>query len=96
MIALSLVPAFGTLYQRLTLRESSRFINAQKQNAVEEDEDDIDKLKRQQRASEEAEMKDLSKTPETTTTTTNSEEPEAEEVAKKPAHFKGMLACLPI
>ncbi|KAL1690128.1 major facilitator superfamily domain-containing protein [Schizophyllum commune] len=91
VIALSLVPAFGTLYQRLTLRESSRFINAQKQNAVEEEEDDIDKLKRQQRASEEAEMKDMSKTPETTTTTTNSEEPEAEEVAKKPAHFKEFI-----
>ncbi|KAL1740143.1 major facilitator superfamily domain-containing protein, partial [Schizophyllum fasciatum] len=43
VIALSLVPAFGTLYQRLTLRESTRFIKAQ-ETAAQDDEDDIDKL----------------------------------------------------
>jgi PHS family inorganic phosphate transporter-like MFS transporter len=47
VVGLSLVPAFGTLYQRLTLAESTRFIASQKK-----EEDPIAALKKQQAAEE--------------------------------------------
>jgi len=43
IVGISLIPAFGTLYQRLTLAESTRFIASQK---VEED-GDLEKIKEQ-------------------------------------------------
>ncbi|TFK37800.1 phosphate transporter [Crucibulum laeve] len=56
IIGLSLIPAFGTLYQRLTLPESTRFIASQKINQHHEAGgsgefamDDIEELKKAQR-----------------------------------------------
>ncbi|KAK7063412.1 MFS inorganic phosphate transporter [Favolaschia claudopus] len=37
VVGLSLVPAFGTLYQRLTLAESTRFLDSQKENKKNND-----------------------------------------------------------
>ncbi|KAF9557370.1 MFS general substrate transporter [Agrocybe pediades] len=58
-IGVSLIPAFGTLYQRLTMGESKRFEDAQKLRHAEgqqqsDDEDEIEKLKRMQREEEDA------------------------------------------
>ena len=46
---ISFIPAFGTLYQRLTLPESTRFLSAQKSkhhDHANEAGDDIDELKK--------------------------------------------------
>ncbi|KAJ7600588.1 major facilitator superfamily domain-containing protein [Mycena floridula] len=48
VVGISLIPAFGTLYQRLTLPESTRFIESQKKDS----EDDILELKQKQEAVE--------------------------------------------
>lgn len=80
VVGLSLVPAFGTLYQRLTLAESTRFIASQ-----EKEEDPIAALKKQQ-AAEEAKAEAGSPVE------TNTELVDAAEVVKKKAHFKGMLS----
>ena len=56
IIGISLVPAFGTLYQRLTLPESTRFKDSKnigKDQGEDEGEDEIEKLKRMQREEEE-------------------------------------------
>jgi len=48
IVGLSLIPAFGTLYQRLTLPESTRFISAQQlknRDHANDAGDDIDELK---------------------------------------------------
>nr|AKO22759.1 phosphate transporter [Leucocortinarius bulbiger] len=50
IVGLSLVPAFGTLYQRLTLPESTRYISAQKvkdSDHANEAGDDIDQLNKE-------------------------------------------------
>lgn len=50
IVGLSLIPAFGTLYQRLTLPESTRYISAQKikdGDHANEAADDIDELKKE-------------------------------------------------
>ncbi|KDR70726.1 hypothetical protein GALMADRAFT_127617 [Galerina marginata CBS 339.88] len=52
VVGLSLIPAFATLYQRLTLPESTRFLSAQKlkhSDHANEAADDIDELKKAQR-----------------------------------------------
>ncbi|CAA7270042.1 unnamed protein product [Cyclocybe aegerita] len=55
LIGISLVPAFGTLYQRLTLPESTRFKNSQKHHHHDaEAQNDIDDLKKAQRAAEDS------------------------------------------
>jgi len=46
VVGLSLIPAFGTLYQRLTLPESTRFIASQKQSAQDDESRDFDDLKK--------------------------------------------------
>lgn len=81
-MGLSLIPAFGTLYQRLTLAESTRFIASQEKK---EEEDPIAALKKQQ-AVEEAKAEAGSPVE------TNKEVVDAAEVVKKKAHFKGMLS----
>lgn len=49
MVGVSLVPAFGTLYQRLTLPESTRFVASQKLRGEEADADAaIEELKKAQ------------------------------------------------
>ncbi|KAJ7818331.1 inorganic phosphate transporter [Mycena olivaceomarginata] len=80
VVGLSLVPAFGTLYQRLTLAESTRFIASQEK----EEEDPIASLKKQQ-AAEEAKAEAGS------SVETNTEVVDAAEVVKKKAHFKEFL-----
>lgn len=75
MVGLSLIPAFATLYQRLTLPESTRFIASQNQNVELED------LKKQQAAAE-LSTEEPKKEP-------ASDEVRIEEVLKKKAHFKG-------
>ncbi|KAJ6537339.1 major facilitator superfamily domain-containing protein [Mycena sp. CBHHK59/15] len=76
VVGLSLIPAFGTLYQRLTLPESTRFIESQKksQNVME--------LKKKQDTAE-SDSTDESKKA--------SEEVEIEGVIKKKAQFREFL-----
>lgn len=49
LVGISLVPAFGTLYQRLTLGESTRYAEA-RARAAQNEEDDIGELKKRQDA----------------------------------------------
>ena len=49
LVGLSLIPAFGTLYQRLTLPESTRYMESRK-NAAVKDEEAIDELKKKANA----------------------------------------------
>ncbi|KAH9474334.1 putative metabolite transporter C2H8.02 [Psilocybe cubensis] len=101
IVGISLVPAFGTLYQRLTLPESTRYLSAQKHKEAMEAEatDEISQLKKAQ-AEEEIKMANLSgaKKDESVTTETrkgsetssdieNTEE-DPEVLVKKSAHFK--------
>ncbi|KAJ7157466.1 inorganic phosphate transporter [Mycena filopes] len=86
VVGVSLVPAFATLYQRLTLPESTRFIASQQAQSVlagQGQQDDVMELKKQQKAAEES------------SATTPTEEPKREEdvaeVLKKKAHFKEFL-----
>ena len=50
LVGMSLIPAFGTLYQRLTLPESTRYQEARKAAARVEDEEAIDELKKKANA----------------------------------------------
>ncbi|KAI0665884.1 MFS general substrate transporter [Trametes maxima] len=50
LVGMSLIPAFGTLYQRLTLPESTRFTEARKGNAPIADEESIEELKKKANA----------------------------------------------
>ena len=85
MVGLSLIPAFGTLYQRLTLPESTRFISAQKlkhSDHADEAGDKIDELKKAQKADDSAsdgtdQVDDTSAPPEL--------------LVKKKAHFGGVF-----
>ncbi|KAF8990649.1 hypothetical protein BDQ17DRAFT_1547150 [Cyathus striatus] len=54
IVGISLIPAFGTLYQRLTLSEFTRFIASKRQTHSEDGHelDEIDELKRKQREEE--------------------------------------------
>jgi PHS family inorganic phosphate transporter-like MFS transporter len=79
VVGVSLVPAFGTLYQRLTLPESTRFKNSQKQPG---EEDAIDNLKKEQFD----ESSDSEKI-----TPTNSNNGTAENPVQKKAHFGEFL-----
>ncbi|KJA23707.1 hypothetical protein HYPSUDRAFT_39540 [Hypholoma sublateritium FD-334 SS-4] len=63
-IGVSLIPAFGTLYQRLTLPESVRFLKSQKIAHSEQGTpppDEIDQLKAAQRAEDEKTERDAAK-----------------------------------
>nr|CAI94747.1 phosphate transporter [Hebeloma cylindrosporum] len=64
IVGISLVPAFGTLYQRLTLPESTRFLSAQKlkhHDHANEAGDDIEELKKAQKAEEDIKMDNIPK-----------------------------------
>ncbi|RPD54408.1 MFS general substrate transporter [Lentinus tigrinus ALCF2SS1-7] len=50
LVGLSLIPAFGTLYQRLTLPESTRYAEAQKAAQRVQDEESIEQLKKKANA----------------------------------------------
>ncbi|KAG6907148.1 hypothetical protein DXG01_010325 [Tephrocybe rancida] len=80
VVGVSLVPAFGTLYQRLTLPESTRFLASQKLVEEGQIEPDIKRLN----GHFNKESRDAS-----ISATKTSEKPEV--VAQKKAHFKGNL-----
>ncbi|KAF5361060.1 hypothetical protein D9756_004461 [Leucocoprinus leucothites] len=93
VIGLSLIPAFGTLYQRLTLPESTRYENAQRQQLNPEAGDEVAELKRQQELAEGATSSDshsgsLSKEEEKSSSTPEDTTEAPEEIVKKKAHFK--------
>ncbi len=50
LVGLSLIPAFGTLYQRLTLPESTRYTESRKGNTPIADEESIEELKKKANA----------------------------------------------
>ena len=50
LVGLSLIPAFGTLYQRLTLPESTRYAEARKAAQRVQDEESIEELKKKANA----------------------------------------------
>ncbi|KAL1941997.1 hypothetical protein VTO73DRAFT_6527 [Trametes versicolor] len=50
LVGLSLIPAFGTLYQRLTLPESTRYTESRKGNQPIADEESIEELKKKANA----------------------------------------------
>ncbi|KAJ6460235.1 major facilitator superfamily domain-containing protein [Mycena sanguinolenta] len=76
VISLSLIPAFGTLYQRLTLAESTRFIASQKTQS--EDESTPNKEEAQTQSDLPVE--------------TNGESANIPQVVKKKAHFREFLS----
>ncbi|KAF8922141.1 MFS general substrate transporter [Mucidula mucida] len=84
IIGISLIPAFGTLYQRLTLPESSRFLASQKPVEL----DDIEKLKKEQAAAEGSSPKPGSEL-EKDVSSSSDEAPE--EVLAKKAHIREFI-----
>ncbi|KAG6853429.1 hypothetical protein C0991_004429 [Blastosporella zonata] len=95
VVGVSLVPAFATLYQRLTLPESTRFLASEKlKNAhtYEEEGDAIADLKRAQHA-EDVKMGNIEPTIDDTkevASDDDSEDPDT--LIHKQAHFKGTSA----
>ncbi|PPQ64102.1 hypothetical protein CVT24_008919 [Panaeolus cyanescens] len=101
IIGVSLVPAFGTLYQRLTLPESTRFkasqalIHTEAGGQSSQDEDEIARLKRAQAAEEAKDQNDVTEKEASSTdeaSTSDDVDPEEstappEQLAKKKAHF---------
>ncbi|KAH6918398.1 phosphate transporter [Coprinopsis sp. MPI-PUGE-AT-0042] len=91
VVGISLIPAFGTLYQRLTLPESTRFEKAQKLDMENRREDDeISKLKDLQKE-EKASTGDVTAEPREVASSVVASSDEMslppDVVAKKPAHF---------
>ncbi|KAF8968635.1 phosphate transporter [Flammula alnicola] len=98
VVGISLIPAFGTLYQRLTLPESTRYLKAQKmkhQDHANEAADDIDRLKQAQHAEElrmqNEKPEDSSLDDKSANQKIDEETAPVEMVVKKPAHFKEFL-----
>ena len=103
-IAVSLIPAFATLYQRLTLPESVRFIKSQKLAHSEQGTpppDEIDQLKAAQREEDKKAERDAAKATEKgedsiemTSSADESTDPSVlhpDAIVKKKAHFGGTL-----
>jgi MFS transporter, PHS family, inorganic phosphate transporter len=78
VVGLSLIPAFGTLYQRLTMPEAERFQKSQKQRV------EMDHITELKKANESTGVE-----AETHSASTPSEPEEIEAVVKKKAHFGG-------
>jgi MFS transporter, PHS family, inorganic phosphate transporter len=102
IVAFSLIPAFGTLYQRLTLPESTRYISAQKLKHDDQDnaaKDDIDELKAQKageikiktRARSDTEKADVVDSASDDAKEVDEAAAPPDRVVKKKAHFKGIL-----
>ena len=95
VVGISLIPAFGTLYQRLTLPESTRFQKSQQLDMEHQREDDeISKLKELQKVEEKGSTGDITAAPitnESVVAPSDDSSDEAslppDEVAKKKAHF---------
>lgn len=95
VVGLSLIPAFGTLYQRLRLPESTRFAEA-RARALQNDEDDINALKTRQDVETAAQEKagppsDIASYP--PSPTIGKEDARAPAPVKEKGHFGGEGAC---
>ena len=84
VVALSLIPAFGTLYQRLTLAESTRFIEATQRPA------DMEALDPKRERTAQESSKDEPTTSEINDEPTTSTPPQVPDVIKQKAPFKCM------
>jgi PHS family inorganic phosphate transporter-like MFS transporter len=80
-VGVSLIPAFGTLYQRLTLPESDRFKEAQQKQAANA----MELQHANESAEVDAKKAELHDTQAADTT---------EVVVEKPAHFRGTCTCM--
>jgi len=87
IVGISLVPAFGTLYQRLTLPESTRFVASQKLKH-EEDADNLKRVQEKELGSKEASVV-VESDEDASLDAVDEETAPPELVAKKKAHFKG-------
>lgn len=88
IIGISLIPAFATLYQRLTLPESTRFIASQKKELDPETFQDLSKAIKMEKpvdASKEKNVVAESVSSDRSSANKNN----IEEVVKKKAHFSG-------
>ncbi|RDX42220.1 MFS general substrate transporter [Lentinus brumalis] len=103
LVGLSLIPAFGTLYQRLTLPESTRYTEARKAAQRVQDEESIEELKKKSNAdpsvAEKVVSDNNSSSEEGTRTPTEAEsaaaasKTRAKELAEaKKGHFKDFFA----
>ncbi|KAG6807989.1 hypothetical protein H0H92_005797 [Tricholoma furcatifolium] len=96
VVGLSLIPAFGTLYYRLTMPESTRFLASQKlknASSAAEEGDAIAELKKAQLA-EDMKLNNNAPVEHSQQTSPETEAPHPENEVHKKAHFKGMLAFL--
>ena len=97
LVGLSLVPAFGTLYQRLTLPESTRYMAARK-HAAGMDVESSDEVKKAKEESEKAQpvksmSSDGTQTASTTDTALEGKAPIAKDLAAaKKSHFREFFA----
>ncbi|OBZ70548.1 putative metabolite transporter C2H8.02 [Grifola frondosa] len=89
LVGLSLIPAFGTLYQRLTLPESMRFKEAQKNAASNKDE--IDELKRKAEADPGVAEKAVSSRDSTLSTEEMNSRDAGKLAAAKKSHFSEFI-----
>lgn len=88
VVGLSLIPAFGTLYQRLTLPESKRYEESRRNH---DDEETIEALKEKQ-AAEEAASQSTDKEKKGASVTTTAAAAKAKDIADaKKNHFAGTL-----
>ncbi len=85
LIGLSLIPAFGTLYQRLTLPESTRFTEARK-NARIQDEESVEELKKKANADPGVNEKDVCERVQPVNSDSSSTDSPAETGANAPAN----------
>ena len=95
IVGLSLIPAFGTLYQRLTLPESTRYISAQQvkqRDQANEAGDDIDELKKEKEPKDGKE-KDIDNVTSDTAEVDDATAP-PDLLVKKKAHFGGTFCEL--
>lgn len=91
VVGISLIPAFGTLYQRLTLPEATRFSEA-RAKAMQNEEDDITELKKkQEREDVERAMKDGEVSQEKMEYPPSPQEKPPAVIAKEKGHFRGPL-----
>jgi hypothetical protein len=81
VVGLSLIPAFGTLYHRLTLAESTRFLDTQK---ADEEAPDPKRTLTEKESSDKENAKY-----ENTDVLVTSVPPQVQQIVKKKAPFKG-------
>ncbi|PIL29712.1 MFS general substrate transporter [Ganoderma sinense ZZ0214-1] len=89
LVALSLIPAFGTLYQRLTLPESTRYEEARKAAARIGDEEAVDELKK--KANADPAVSEQPVKSESSSETTEDKVTAEQHAAAKSGHFREFL-----